>query len=110
MTEVAALEDRVTRLEGQILEGFKRIEDMLRSEIKDLKDEQIKDLREGNKRLADDQRRAWEAIESLRRHEDQRYGAERTKGAIWYFFCAAIGSIVTAIIAWLSKGGTPPHP
>ncbi len=45
---IEALDNRVTRLEGQIAAGFERIEKMLRTEINDLKTEQIIDLREAN--------------------------------------------------------------
>jgi hypothetical protein len=104
MSEVVALENRVTRLETQISAGFERIEKMLRAEINDLKTEQINDLREANKRLADDQRRAWEAIESLRRREEQRTGGSKAFDRIWNIVSALIGGALALCGSWLSTG------
>ena len=109
MTEVAALDARVTRMETQITEGFNRIENMLQREISDLKTDQISDLKEQNKRIADDQRRAWDAIESLRRREDQRYGGERKLGSITHFLAGGIGAAITWVATLISSGRAP-HP
>jgi len=109
MTEVAALEGRVTRLETQISEGFNRIENMLQREISDLKTDQISDLKKANERIADDQRRAWDAIESLRRREDQRFGGERKLGSISHFLAGGFGAAITWVGTWLASGRAP-HP
>lgn len=108
MTEVAALETRVTRLENQISAGFERIEELLRSEISDLKTEQLTDLRKTNDRLADDQRRAWEAIRTLEQREAQRYGGDRKVGSWAHFVSGGIGGVITAAVTWFST--RPPHP
>jgi len=103
MTEILALDQRVTRMENQIASGFDRIERLLRSEIDDLKKEQINDLREALRRLADDQRRAWEAIEMLRRREDQKIGSSRTLENLWRAMSAVIGGILALGGNWLAR-------
>lgn len=112
MTELAALDQRVTRLEGQISSGFDRIESLLRQEITDLKTEQIKDLRENNSRLADDQRRLWDRITAMESRENQRVGEHggqhRVLGAVWAFVCAACGGIITLFGTWFMGGNSPP--
>lgn len=112
MTEVAALDARVTRLEDQITTGFNRIESLLRQEINDLKTEQINDLRKQNERLADDQRRLWDRLGDMERREtsrtsDQR-GQHRVIGGIGHFLSAICGGAITWL-ATLFSGGTPPH-
>ncbi len=108
MNEVTALDGRVTRLETQIAEGLKRIESLLRSEINGLKTDQIKDLREANARLADDQRRLWEAMRAMEMRESQRIGAGKALTGISHFFSAGLGGFVTWLMTWLSQA-KPPH-
>jgi hypothetical protein len=110
MSEVVALESRVTRLENQITAGFEKIEGLLRSEISDLKSEQITDLREANKRLADDQRRLWERLSDLERRENMRIGSHRQISAIAHFVSAALGGLLTWALTWMTSGRVPPHP
>lgn len=109
MSEVDALESRVSRLESQITDGFQRIESLLRAEISDLKTEQINDLREANKRLGDDQRRLWERVNDVERRENIRMGGDRKLGSISHFLSAAIGALIGAFTSWLSAGRGP-HP
>lgn len=106
MTEVAALENRVNRLESQITDGFARIEALLRSEISDLKTEQIKDLREGNTRLADDQRRLWERLADLERRDNLRTGGDRKLGSLSFFLSGGLGGLISAVATYFS---TKPH-
>ncbi len=110
MSDVAALDARVTRLEAAITAGFERLERLLRTEISDLKTEQITDLREANKRLADDQRRLWEALRDLERRESQRVGGRRVLSSIGHFLSAGVGALLTWIATWLSSGRPPSHP
>ena len=117
MTEIAALDARVTRLENQINSGFERIEQMLRQEIGDLKKEQISDLRElilslvgdlreAHTRIADDQRRLWDRVVDLEKRETMRTGGHRMLSSIGHFLSAAVGGLMTWAVTWLS--GSPP--
>ncbi len=112
MTEVAALDARVTRLEDQITTGFNEIKGLLRQEISDLKGEQINELRKANERLADDQRRLWDRVTEMERREVRRAGEgtgqHRVLGGIGHFLSAGLGGAITLLATWLS-GGTPPH-
>lgn len=112
MSEVAALDTRVTRLEDQITDGFARIEGLLRQEINDLKAEQISELRKANERLADDQRRLWDRLIEVERREHGRDGTSsgqsRILGGIGHFLSAVAGGVITWIATFFS-GGTPPH-
>jgi hypothetical protein len=107
MNEIG-LESRVTRLEDQIAAALERIERRLDKEIGDLKDEQISDLREANRRMADDQRRLWEAVRLLEQRENQRIGGSRALSGITHFLSAIFGGLVTAVGTWFSAG-RPPH-
>jgi hypothetical protein len=84
MNEIG-LESRVTRLENQIAAALERIERRLDKEIGDLKDEQISDLREANRRMADDQRRLWEAVRLLEQRDNQRIGGNRALSGLTQF-------------------------
>lgn len=113
MTEVAALEARVTRLEDQISTGFDRIEMLLRQEISDLKKEQIDDLKKANERLADDQRRMWDRVVDMERRENRRVGdhsgERRAWSAVGHFMSAAAGATITWLFTWMSGGKPPLH-
>lgn len=112
MTEVAALDARVTRLEDQITSGFERIENLLRQEISDLKTEQISELRKDKDRIADDQRRLWDRLVEMERRENRRAGdhtgQHRVLGGIGHFLSAGLGGLITWLATWFS-GNPPPH-
>jgi len=105
---IVALDNRVTRLEAQISTGFERLENLLRTEITDLKSEQIKDLREGNSRLADDQRRLWEHIGRLELGNGEqsgvRKGTSKAMDRAWNAFSLMIGGVLALVGSWLSIG------
>jgi hypothetical protein len=113
MTEVAAVDARVTRLEEQINAGFADIKSLLRQEISDLKTDQINDLRKQNDRLADDQRRLWDRVVDVERRETQRTGDDQGKNrvlsAIGHFLSAAAGGFITWLATWLSNTPPPHH-
>lgn len=113
MTEVAALDHRVTRLEGDIKAGFERLENLLRQEIADLKSEQITELRKANDRLADDQRRLWERLVDMERRENRRAGESggsgRVLSALGHFLSATVGGLIAWMATWLTGGAPPPH-
>lgn len=98
MTEVATLEGRVTRLENDIAD----IKDTITREIHTLRDDQIKDLKISNKEF--DRRMA-----ELERREYQRVGSGLAITGISHFISAAIGGLITALIAYFYLGGKP-HP
>jgi hypothetical protein len=112
MTEVAALDARVTRMELQISSGFDRLEGLLRQEITELKTEQISELRKDKDRIADDQRRLWDRLVAMELRENQRVGdhtgQHRVLGGIGHFLSAACGGAITWLVTWFA-GGTPPH-
>ncbi len=99
---VEILDGRVTRLEEAISNGLARIEDLLRTSITDLKGEQIKDLKDSYTRLADDQRRIWDAIRELEKHRDTTAGGQRVWNSIWNVGSAALGGSGVAIASWLA--------
>lgn len=113
MSEIVALEGRVNRLEGQITDGFDRLENLLRQEINDLKKEQIDDLKKANERVADDQRRLWDRLVDMERRENRRSGdhagTNRILGSIFALTAAAFGGFVTWLVAYFTSGNPPPH-
>lgn len=114
MNDVTVLDARVTRIEEDISSGFKRIENLLRQEITDLKTEQIQDLRKQNDRLADDQRRLWDRVNDMERRENLRDGEHggqhKVLGGIGHFLSAACGGAITWFVTWLAGSGSiPPH-
>src|SRR5579859_4153875 len=112
MSEVAAIEARVDRIENKITSGLERIENLLRQEITDLKKEQIDDLKKLIERLADDQRRMWEKLFEMERRENRRVGEHggqnRVLSALWHFLSAAGGGFITWLATFLSNGTPPP--
>jgi len=73
-TAMGALEVRVGKLENALTEGLKDIKQLIVDEIRDLKSEQLADIRgtvdrvektlkEELTRLADDQRRLWDDVQ-----------------------------------------------
>lgn len=107
MSEVAALDARMTRLEDQVTAGFNRIETLMRQEINDLKIEQINQLRKEQERLGDDQRRLWDRLVAIELRESQRVARDRTLGSIGHFLSGALGALITWAATWFS--GAPPH-
>lgn len=91
MTDADAqlISNRLENLENLI----ERVEALIRQEISDLKKEQIADLRKENERLADDQRRLWEAVRSLEADRNRLHGGGRV-----------VTSMMTALIAIVTSG------
>lgn len=111
MSELAAIENRVTRLENVFADGLARIEALIRGEITDLKNEQIADLREANRRLADDQRRLWEALRIVENRESQRTGSDRTSGKAFTTAMMFLSASLAGFISWAATMlGVKPHP
>lgn len=110
MTEGApGLKERVDRLEGAFTDGLDRIETLIRQEIKDLKSEQLadikqtidrveRDLKDDHRRLADDQRRLWDRLTALERRENERTGGFRTMHAAWMSISGILGGLIAFLI------------
>ncbi len=79
--------------------SVQRLEGLIVREIQELKSEQIADLRRQNERLADDQRRAWEAIRHLENKCSQYYGGMKMAHTITATVSALIGASIAAVIA-----------
>jgi hypothetical protein len=122
MSEAAlsVLDGRVTQLESALNQSLVRIEGLIRQEIQDLKTEQLSEIkksldrieRESSKttdRLADDQRRLWEAVRALEGRENLRTGGNRAFVSAGHFISAIAGGLIAAAVNWLSSGRTP-HP
>src|SRR4029077_8242830 len=77
------LEGRVDSLEKAITDGLSRIETLLRQQIQDLKSEQLKDLKDNYLRIADDQRRLWDAVRALEMARSRSDGGGRVMDRIW---------------------------
>jgi hypothetical protein len=118
MSELVALEGRVTRLEsaysrleGVFATGLSEIKELIRGEITDIKNEQIADLRDANRRLADDQRRLWEALRVVENRENQRTGSDRTTGKAFTALMMLITAGVASFMTWLAGlFSVHPHP
>ena len=115
MTEgVPELKVRVDRLENSITAGLDRIENLIRQEIKDLKLEQLadikqtidrveKDLKGDHQRLADDQRRLWDRLTSLERRENERSGGDRRLHGAWISVSGLLGGAIGYLVDKLFK-------
>jgi hypothetical protein len=88
MTEEAIFEQLKTLQQGQL-----RLETMLDREIKQLKTEQIADLRRDKDRLADDQRRLWEAVSLLQQNQHISAGGRQM-----------VQTLMTACVGLVSGG------
>lgn len=100
--------------------GLTEIKDLIRREISDLKNEQLKDLktsldrverdlksehtrvegefRASHTRLADDQRRLWEAVRTLELSDRQRSGSTSVmQHVIRYWVAPVIAAITSAV-------------
>ena len=120
-TAITALDGRVTNLETALNQSLARIEALIRQEIQDLKTEQLRDIRatidrverdlkDEIRRIADDQRRLWEATRALEGRENQRTGAGKSIGWVGNVIAVALGGGIGAILTSLLSGGKPPHP
>lgn len=78
-----------------LAKSVERVEKLIENEINDLKNEQIAELRRDNERLADDQRRAWEAIRSLENDRNLAHGG----GKVFTGIITAVISIISSSAA-----------
>lgn len=92
-SDVKLISTRLESMEGLI----ERIEALLQKEISDLKTEQIADLRRQIERIADDQRRAWEAIRSLENDSNRAHGGGKVLTGLITGFISIVGSSAAAV-------------
>lgn len=78
-------------------EAVRRVENKLDKEVSELKSEQIADLRKANDRLADDQRRVWEAVRAVESYQSQHHGGLR----VGQIFLTIFGSLCSGAIVAL---------
>jgi len=90
--------------EGQInlklenlADQLREVKDLIIREITDLKNEQIADLRKENERIADDQRRAWDAIRSLEQDRSRSHGSSKVLYTIITAVFTFVGSSAGAV-------------
>ena len=92
-------EAQVTQQLEHLTASIDRLEQLIMREIQDLKSEQIADLRRHIERLADDQRRAWEAIRTIENSTYQYYGGVKALHATIAIISGMLGAGIAALIA-----------
>lgn len=99
MERIPAIIQQLTDLASAVA----RLEMLIRNEISDLKTEQIADVKNSINRIADDQRRLWDAVRTIEnaRHESQ--GGVKALYAAFLIIGSFIGSFITAIVPRLLK-------
>jgi hypothetical protein len=81
------------------MEGLiERIEALLQKEIAELKTEQIADLRKQIERIADDQRRLWEAVRTLETDRNRAHGGAKVISGLMTFIASIAGSSAAAAL------------
>lgn len=98
--QVRTLEASFTRTEAIIERTFAELKAMIKDEVLRLKNDQLAEIRKEAERLADDQRRSWEAIRALERNENERKGGFKIIHALWAAVLAALGAIATLLVAY----------
>lgn len=89
-SDTAALASEVKSLTAAVA----RLERVIEKEINQLKAEQIADLKTSISRIADDQRRLWEAVRALELRSSGQGGAFRVIHGVAVF----LGSLLTAVV------------
>jgi len=105
MSEISQLEERVSRLEHKIDEGFAQLSAQLIPLL--VKEEQINAQQKTLDRLAEDQRRLWDLVHAMQLVESARMGRGKVLTGIAHFLSAGMGAAVTWFAAWLTGG--PKH-
>jgi cell division protein FtsB len=105
--QLNAVETRVEKLESRVDKGFAEVKDLIRSEIADLKGEQIKDHKRELDRLADDQRRVWDHIHAMDENAAKASGSRETLFSAGNALMVLLGGVITVLASWLL--GVPFH-
>jgi hypothetical protein len=87
-----------TLFRSEFRDQLKRIEDKIDAEVADLKNEQIADLKEGNRRLADDQRRLWDTVGKLQEHKATQHGGKNAVTEIRTVIIALLASTLAVVV------------
>ena len=77
-----------------------RLEKKIDTEIAELKTEQIAQLRAENTRLADDQRRMWEALRNLENDRSAERGSKRAINSLTHTVSGLFGGAFGAFATW----------
>jgi Rad3-related DNA helicase len=119
---VARVEDAVDRMPDRVASGFTEVKDFIRQEIQDLKADHLssiratierveRDLKGEHGRLADDLRRAWDAIRKLEDDRNREAGSRRATSSIGHTVTALLSGSGGGLVGWLLArlGGGPSH-
>ncbi len=119
---VAKVEDAVERMPDRVAAGFAEVKDFIRQEIQDLKADHLngiratidrveRDLKGEHARLADDQRRMWDAIRKLEDDRNREVGSRRATSSIGHMLTALLSGSSGGLVGWLLArlGGGPSH-
>jgi hypothetical protein len=109
---IPALEVRLGVVEDALSHGLKRIEDLIRREISDLKAEQLKDIKASidrvekdlkgeHQRLADDQRRLWDAVRALELSSGKLHGGSIVLRSVAHSVTGIVAGAIGALLTWL---------
>jgi len=80
-----------------------RLEGLIHNEISDLKNEQIADLKRAVERIADDQRRLWEAVRAIENARSATQGGVKTLYAVFVIASSILSSFVTVFVTRIFK-------
>lgn len=109
---IDAIEERVRRVENAMEAGLDEIKDLIRQEIRDLKSEQLADLKATigrietdlkgeHGRLADDQRRLWDAVRVLEKGAVASTASRRAISSLAHGVTSLFGAGIGSLITWL---------
>lgn len=99
--QVTGLDDRVSHINIRITEGFEHLNSLLQREIAELKDEQINDLKKGNDRLSEDQRRLWDQLHIVQNNEAKNSGSRETLFSAGHALMVLLGGLLTVVATWI---------
>jgi predicted nucleic acid-binding Zn-ribbon protein len=99
--QVTGLDDRVSHINTRITEGFDHLNILLQREIAQLKDEQISDLKKGNERLGEDQRRLWDQVHIVQNNEAKNSGSRETLFSAGHALMVLLGGLLTVVATWV---------
>lgn len=97
--EIRGLTAGQSRVEVALEAAVSRLESLIRSEIILLKNEHLARIERDFERLADDQRRSWDAIRLLERRDAERTGGNKT----WHAVVAGTIGLVAAVLGGVAE-------
>jgi len=102
MSEVSQLEERVSRLEHKIDDGFAQLRLQLVPLL--VREEQVNAQQKTLDRLAEDQRRLWDLVHAMQLVESARVGRGKVLTSVAHFLSAGMGALATWLATWLAGG------